>query len=300
MTRTAPAGARAQENGLSGMAHGSTTEVSNTTDMDVRAQAFVRARLAAKALPAYPGALPATLAEAYAIQDQAIRLWPGRIAGWKVGRINPPWDNILGTDRLAGPIFTDQVVTATGTGPVDAFVLEGGFGAVEGEIILVCGEDAPEQKTSWSLEEAAEMVGSALIGAEIASSPFAEINDHGPLVTISDFGNNNGLILGQALENWRQADWLFRTRIDGASVGTGKPDSIPGGPLESLRALLEITASRGLPLRRGMYVSTGAVTGVHQIQAGQTAAIEVDGRTPIHLRLLPARPVSRETPAQES
>jgi 2-keto-4-pentenoate hydratase len=53
--------------------------------------------------------------------------------------------------------------------------------------------------------------------------------------------------------------------------------SVPGGPFESLRALLEICARRHLPLRRGMQISTGAVTGVHIIAPGQSTLIEMAG-----------------------
>ncbi len=34
------------------------------------------------------------------------------------------------------------------------------------------------------------------IGIEIASSPLQNINDYGPAVVASDFGNNAGLLLG--------------------------------------------------------------------------------------------------------
>lgn len=254
---------------------------------DVRARSFTGARIAAQALPDYPGTPPQSLSEAYAIQDQAIRLWPDKIAGWKVGKINPPWDAALGTDRLAGPIFARDVSKA-GDAVTDAYVFQGGFGAVEGEIVIVCGADTPADKLKWTIQEAADFIGEMIVGAEIASSPFAGINDLGPLVTISDFGNNNGLILGTPIRGWRNAspaDWQFRTKIDGVEVGRADATSIPGGPAESFRALLEICAARGMPLQKGMSVSTGAVTGVHPIRAGQTAVIEMEGYPEIRLNL---------------
>ncbi|MDP1554619.1 MAG: hypothetical protein Q8L84_04090, partial [Hyphomonas sp.] len=61
--------------------------------IDARALAFVEARLAGRSLAAYPGPIPVTLAEAYGVQSQAISLWPDRIVGWKVGRINTPFDD---------------------------------------------------------------------------------------------------------------------------------------------------------------------------------------------------------------
>lgn len=271
----------------------------DTRAADSRASALVEARLAGRALPEYPGVHPATIQEAYEIQGDAIRLWPDRLAGWKVGRINPPFDAEFGTDRLAGPIFSRQI-TMAGSAPSAALVIQGGFGAIEGEIVIEAAADAPAGKLDWTLPEALELVKTLRIGVEIASSPFPGINDHGPLVTISDFGNNNGLILGSEIPDWRSAapsDWSLRTLIDGAVVGAADASSIPGGPFESFRALLEICARRGLPIRRGMQISTGAVTGVHVIRAGQSARIEMAGLPAIDCAVQPAgRASARQDP----
>ena len=62
------------------------------TGAEAVASAFVGARRAARALANYPGEVPVTLDAAYRIQDAAIRLHGGVIAGWKVGRIQPPLD----------------------------------------------------------------------------------------------------------------------------------------------------------------------------------------------------------------
>jgi 2-keto-4-pentenoate hydratase len=255
---------------------------------DARACAFVRARRTAQPLADYPGTVPATLAEAYSVQEQAIRRWPDVIAGWKIGRINPPWVASLGTDRLAGPIFRKSVHAADSVLDMPVFV--GGFGAVEGEVVLVLGRDIAPDQAKWTQEQAAAVVASAQLGIEVASSPLGSINDLGPLVTISDFGNNNGLVLGPAL----QVDaalagaFDFETSVDGVVVGKANATAIPGGPVESLRALLEICCSRGLALPAGTLVSTGAVTGVHVVRAGQAATVTVDGVGTIGCRFVAA------------
>ena len=51
---------------------------------------FLDARRAAEGLDDYPGALPATLDDAYKIQDEAIARWARPVIGWKVGRVPPP------------------------------------------------------------------------------------------------------------------------------------------------------------------------------------------------------------------
>ena len=241
---------------------------------DEIATSFVNARKAAKGLPAFPGEKPTTLHQAYAIQNAAVGLWGAPVLGWKVGRINGADIERYGVDRLAGPIFAPLIDGLHG--PVETPMFADGFGAVEGEVIFFIGEDAPVGKTSWSTDEAKAIVGDARYGIEIASSPFAGINDHGPLVTIADFGNNNGLVVGAEIDNWRAFeidDWACKAFVDGVSVGTGRASGIPGGPVESLRALLENTAARGMPLKKGMAVTTGAITGVHAIKVGQKSVV---------------------------
>ena len=241
------------------------------------AQRFVQARLGAAALPDYPGPLPATLADAYAVQEAAIELWPDEIAGWKVGRIaTPDLQARFGADRLAGPIFSRNVVSA---GEVDGWpIIPGGFGAVEAEFVFRLGEDTPADKTRWSYADVEALEGDLHIGVEIAGSPLSTINALGPAVVVSDFGNNAGLIVGAAIPDWRARlmGLTCETFVDGVSVGVGGAASIPGGPLEAVRFLAEVCARRGRPLRAGQLVSTGAATGIHDVTPGQRARVAFD------------------------
>ncbi len=254
-----------------------TKTVKNQFVVDTRAKAFVDARLECRALPHYPGEPPTDLEDAYRIQDQAISLWPDEIAGWKVARIAERWQPELAADRLAGPVFRRASSDYTGTS-LEIPVFDGGFAAVEGEYIVVIGADAP-QKTSFTAEETLAMVGALHIGFEIAGSPYAQINDHGPIVTISDFSNNCGVVVGPELVG--EDRLAFDTRpftviVNGQTVGEATPDSA-GGPLASLRFILEHAARRGHPLKKGMRILTGAITGVHQVSSGDTARLHVQG-----------------------
>jgi 2-keto-4-pentenoate hydratase len=47
--------------------------------------------------------------------------------------------------------------------------------------------------------------------------------------------------------------------------------------LEALRFLLGHLAQRGRALRAGQWVSTGAITGVHQVFPGQRGSMEIIG-----------------------
>ena len=73
------------------------------------ARAFLAARAEKTPLTAYPGAMPQTMAEAYAIQGAAIGLDGRRVGGWKVGRIPADIVERFQDNRLAGPIFSDEI-----------------------------------------------------------------------------------------------------------------------------------------------------------------------------------------------
>ncbi|UVO54150.1 2-keto-4-pentenoate hydratase [Sphingomonas sp. SUN039] len=257
---------------------------------EATARAFVGARRTAQALTEYPGEVPVTLEEAYRIQDAAIRLHGGAIAGWKVGRIQPPLDLHFGTTRLAGPIFADLVHPVA---PVrDAPIFTGGFGAVEAEFLFKLGT-VPTGRTDWSIPDALDCVTAVHIGFEIASSPFTGINRMGPTVTASDFGNNNGLLVGPAVDDWQNGgidSMTVTTLIDGAVVGTGQAASFPGGCGGSIAFLLGNLARRGIAIAPGTWVSTGAVTGVHEIAAGSTAVAEFGSSDSIACRIVAATP----------
>jgi len=258
------------------------------------AESFVAARLAAARLDRYPGPIPPDLDAAYACQDAAIALWPDRIGGWKVGWINAEWQRQVREERLVGPIFRNAIATAAPAQSIDLAVIDGGFSAVEAEFVVRIGRDAPAGKTVYTAGEAQDYVGALHVGVELAGSPLASINDLGPCVVASDFGNNAGLVIGGAILDVNTHDLhalTCETRIDGEVRGRGDAASLHGGPLASLAFALGRCASRGLPLKAGDFVTTGAVGGIHSIQSGQSAVIRFGSFGEIRCRAVSARPV---------
>ena len=256
---------------------------------------FVKARRAAGAFTQYPGAVPADLDSAYRCQDEAIALWGDSIAGWKVGWIPEPLSQKYGAQRLVGPIFNSFVQHASDDVTLEAPVFARGFAAIEAEFVVQLAKDAPSNVTDWTTETARRFVKSMYVGIEIASSPLANINDFGPAVVASDFGNNAGLLLGAEIVDWqsRSLESLHcETRIDGVVVGRGSAAAVSGGPLAALAFALRCNARRGRPLRAGEYISTGAATGVHPVGAGQTAEAIFTGVGSLKCVTVPMTPVT--------
>lgn len=259
-------------------------------NLEMIAEQFVRARLAGQSFPQYPGTVPATLADAYGVQEQAIKQFPDEIVGWKVARIGAQWSKQYPEERLVGPVFARNLYSARSGEVVDFPVFQGGFAAVEAEIVLRVSEDAPANKINWTIDEAAELVRSFHLGVETAGSPLATLNDLGPGAVIGDLGNNWGVIVGAMVGEWRSIQEIVAlTFIEDALCGRGTA-FIRQGALGALAFALNKCAERGRPLRSGDVISTGAITGVHDIKVGQQSRLVFEGCGEIECRaVLPKR-----------
>lgn len=254
------------------------------------AKRLVAARLNALALAEFPGQTPTSLASAYDVQDAAIALWPHAVAGWKIGKIPDALQQKFGCHRLGGPIFRDGVIYAKDETVVECGVFVGGSACFEAEYVFEVDHDAPADKIKYSIEDAAALAGKLYVGVEMAGSPIPDINGLGPNFVVADFGNNADEIVGAEIPDWRSKKWSdfsVESFVDDKKVGDGGPLKIPGTPLESMQFIAENCASRGMPLKKGMLISTGAATGVHDIVSGQTARAEFKGIQTIRVATMP-------------
>ena len=255
------------------------------------ANRFVSARRDARALSDFPGQIPSTMTFAYDVQEKALDQWPAKPAGWKVGRIADDVAATLGDNRLSGPIFESMIISAGGA-PITVPVIVGGFAAVEAEFIFRIGQDANPSLTSYDEDAALSLADDLYFGIEMAGSPLSTINDLGPTVVASDFGNNFGLIIGGPVPGWRDrqdASLVCETFVDGESVGRGDASGVLGGPVGALAWLAGHLARRGRPLREGQWVTTGAVTGIHRVSAGQSAEVVFEGLGRLRLNTIAAQ-----------
>jgi 2-keto-4-pentenoate hydratase len=161
-----------------------------------------------------------------------------------------------------------------------------GFAAVEAELMMRVGSSIPPDTEPTSI---ADYIDDVRFGLEIASSPFPGINAHGPAVTISDFGNNFGLLLGPPITDWRTRDLLGAPvvlAIDDVVVGTGTAAAMLDGPFGAVAFLARLLAARNIPVPAGTWVSTGAITGIHPISVGQSVNARFDNEYEVACRMV--------------
>lgn len=237
------------------------------TDPAAAARQFAERRAAAAGFNTFPGEVPQTLEHAYAIQQAAIDIWDRPIAGWKVGRITGALEESLGENRFIGPMFADSIWPLAETGPTPFPAITGGFAALEAELVAVLADPGAEPVNAAA--DCAPFIRAWHLGIEVAGSPLAPINDLGPLASTAGFGNNMGLILGPEVQIGDPDDVECTTVIDGETFGPRKAGLLPGGPLAAVAFAITKLRALGHAIPGGTLISTGAITGVHEVKAGQ-------------------------------
>ena len=266
---------------------------SDTSNPEAIAAGFTAARAAGRAIDRYPGTPPSDLDTAYRVQAAAISLWTEPVKGWKVARVPPAFATQFPEERLIGPAFSRNIHRVSNSGTAECPVFEGGFAAVEAEIVIIVASDSPAGKADWTGDSVVPLVKSMHIGAEVASSPLATLNDLGPGAVISDFGNNWGVVVGPEIPHWRDIESIdVETFIDEVAVGRGKVMK-KAGPLGALAFTLNKRARQGASLRAGDVIYTGMITGVHDIRAGQCSRHVFTGYGEVNVRITRATTLDR-------
>ncbi|MGQ0590206.1 MAG: 2-keto-4-pentenoate hydratase, partial [Sphingosinicella sp.] len=73
-------------------------------------------------------------------------------------------------------------------------------------------------------------------------------------------------------------------------VGTGRAATFPDGAIGAARFLFELMARRGIALAPGPWISSGAVTGVHDARPGQRIEARFCDGLSVSCDLVAARP----------
>ncbi len=224
-------------------------------------EALTAARRTARALRGFPGDLPADLAACYRIQSYSIEQWPDEVVGWKVGRVPPAFRDQFDTARLTGPIFARSFKRAVRDQPTEMPVFEGGFAAIEPEFIMLLAEQREDDRL--------------FIGAEIASSPIPAISGYGPKAVVCDFGNNNGLLIGDEIADWQQlpGPLTVRTWVDDVLIGERSLEVPFQDALAARDFFLAHAQSHGHANVAGMHIATGAISGIHEAAIGARSKV---------------------------
>ncbi|MCB2011179.1 MAG: fumarylacetoacetate hydrolase family protein [Geminicoccaceae bacterium] len=222
----------------------------------------------------------AALADGYAVQRLAVEAAGGDIAGWKIGATNEKACALLKTD---GPFYGPIMASANVSGEANV-AAPPGLAAAEIELAFRLAADLPRRAESYTIDELRAAIASAHPAIELIG---VRQKLAGPLTAaraIPDFGGNVLFTAGAAIDGWQDVaacEIAACCLVNGEEKNAGTADIVLGDPLESLRWL----ADNGPGLRAGQWISTGTITGVTPVRAGDSVTGDFGVRGSISIRL---------------
>ena len=232
------------------------------------ANALAAARVAGIKLQEYPGPVPASLAEAYAVQAEAALLTGWTQVGWKIGCTSKEAQRALSTDApFPGPVYRERLFSSGDTVPTDATNTR----LAEPEVAFFMKNSLSPRATPYEVDEVLAAVAEVVPAIEVVN-PRLPGGFSDPLCWfIADGALNDALVLGDPVKPMaRQAYAALRVvvTVNGAPKTEGSGAMALGGPELALTWLANHLSARGLALGAGYVVSTGVVTGLFSAAPG--------------------------------
>ena len=201
---------------------------------------------------------PATISDAYDIQDQYVALLRGEhgdAVGYKVGLTSATMQTFCGIDHpIAGVVLASRVHRS------GASVKRADYGrlGLEFEIAVRIKSDVPVGPCT--AETIAPHIDGVCAAIELVDDRSADYSKLDVLSLVADNSWNAGIVLSEFVTKWPDLPGaLGRATKDGAAIGEGYGRDILGHPFNSAAWLATQLASRGEGLKAGQVVMTGAV-----------------------------------------
>jgi 2-keto-4-pentenoate hydratase len=242
-------------------------------------------RMGAPRLPALPGELaPATLADAYAIQDEMLALLGSGVGGWKATLFDAR--NGICAPIPANALLASPARLALANAPTRNTLRMG----IESEVAFRMARDLPPLPAgeSYGEQQVLAAVASVHPVIELVTSRFAAQEAVSRLDQVADAFMNEALVVGPALAGWQALDLAalpLELRFDGDLRHAGVGGHPIGDPRKPLTWIANHLAQLGRGLRAGEIVTTGSCAGAHPMGAGHEAVATFTGLGSVSVRL---------------
>jgi 2-keto-4-pentenoate hydratase len=211
---------------------------------------------------------PRSITEAYAVQNELIRLLGGTVVGWKVGCISKQAQQNAGTtEPFSGPVLAQDLHHSGCEIPRGACFAP----ALQAEFAFRLAKDLPARHAPIAAEVIRDAIGTVLPALEIADSRFVDSAAAGAVNLVADGGKAGLLVVGDLETDVRDVELVDHSvalYVNGKQVALGHGRNVMGDPVRSLQWLANAMAGRGESLRAGQIISTGTCTGSHSLIAG--------------------------------
>jgi 2-keto-4-pentenoate hydratase len=207
-----------------------------------------------------PPAAPATISDAYDIQEQYVALLRGEhgdAVGYKVGLTSATMQAFCGIDHpIAGVVLAKRVHHS------GAAVRRSDFGrlGLEFEIAVRLKSDVPVTSKPYTAGAIQPHIDGVCAAIELVDDRNADYANLDVRSLVADNSWNGGIVLSEFAPTWPDLESIAgRATKDRGAIGVGHGRDILGHPFNSVAWLATQLASRGTGLKAGQVVMTGSV-----------------------------------------
>jgi 2-keto-4-pentenoate hydratase len=207
-----------------------------------------------------PPAAPATISDAYDIQEQYVSLLRGEhgdAVGYKVGLTSATMQAFCRIDHpIAGVVLASRVHRSGTT------VRRSDFGrlGLEFEIAVRIKSDVPVTGMPHTAETIRPHIDGVCAAVELVDDRNADYANLDVRSLVADNSWNGGIVLSEFATTWPDLESVLgRATNDRVAIGEGYGRDILGHPFNSVAWLATQLASRGAGLKAGQVVMTGSV-----------------------------------------
>ena len=207
-----------------------------------------------------PPAAPATISDAYDIQEQYVSLLRGEhgdAVGYKVGLTSATMQAFCRIDHpIAGVVLASRVHRSGTT------VRRSDFGrlGLEFEIAVRIKSDVPVTGMPHTAETIRPHIDGVCAAVELVDDRNADYANLDVRSLVADNSWNGGIVLSEFATTWPDLESVLgRATDDRVAIGEGYGRDILGHPFNSVAWLATQLASRGENLKSGQVVMTGSV-----------------------------------------
>lgn len=210
--------------------------------------------------PLVPPEAPATITDAYDIQEKYVALLRrehGGAVGYKVGLTSAPMQAFCGIDHPIAGVVLERRVFESG-----ATVRRSNFGrlGLEFEIAVRIKSDVPVTDMPWTIGTIAPHIDGVCAAIELVDDRGADYATLDVLSLVADNSWNAGIVLSEFAPTWPDlGSVLGRATKNHVAIGEGHGRDILGHPFNSVAWLAAQLNSRGVGLKAGQVVMTGSV-----------------------------------------
>jgi 2-keto-4-pentenoate hydratase len=230
---------------------------------------LVAARRDRQQIPNLPDELvPETINAAYSVNESVADHLGWEPLGWKIACTT---ESVRAKLKVRHPIYGRTFKRFACLSPARFLHAELLDPLVECEFFVTLGKDLPARDEPWTMADVIAAIDTVHAGIEVAECRYPTRAMPRLPAVLADGSASGRYVFGTVIERWRDglAGIAVTLEIDGVARRFGSGKDVMGDPLKPLLWLLEQRRLDGKGMNAGETISTGSMTGMLPIRAGQ-------------------------------